>query len=113
MPDETRTPAEPSPVTVENFIRAGMVNAQARASVRTVLASMADDDAIMELGRRAIEKALVDIRDVRKSEFTRNNGLVIREKNGTASDVIRFGPETAVRIALKAIAEHLAKMEEP
>ncbi len=71
------------------------------------LGAVAEDDALLEIGRKAIEDALIDWRDARCSEFTRRNGLVIREKDGTESSVIRFGPETALRIGLRAIAEHL------
>jgi hypothetical protein len=34
----------------------------------------------------------------------RNNGLVIKERDGTDSTVIRFGPEDALKIGLRAIA---------
>lgn len=56
----------------------------------------------VELGRKAIEDALIEMRDSRM--FTvRGNGLVIREKDGAESGVIRFGPEVAIRIAIEAI----------
>ena len=38
---------------------------------------------------------------------TRANGCVVREKDGSDSSVIRFGPEVALKIGLKAISEHL------
>jgi hypothetical protein len=67
---------------------------------------------LLEIGRRAIEKELVEWRDSRLSEFLRGNGLVIREKDGTQSNIIRFGPETALYIGLKAIEAHLAPATE-
>jgi hypothetical protein len=70
---------------------------------------LAEDDALMEVGRKAIEDTLVEWRDSRLSEFTRGNGLVIREKDGSESSIIRMGPEAGVKIALKAIADHLEK----
>ncbi len=70
------------------------------------LMELADHDELLEVGRKAVEDALVECRDGRMSEL-RNNGLVIAEYDGTRSPVIRFGTETAVRIALKAIAEKL------
>jgi hypothetical protein len=72
---------------------------------------VADDDFLLEVARQAIEDALVDWRDDRLSELGRNNGLVIKERDGTSSDVIRFGAETAMRIGLKAIAEFLTTKE--
>jgi hypothetical protein len=62
---------------------------------------------LLEVGRRAIEDTLVSFRDARISVLNRNNGLVIRERNGTASDIIRLGPEDALRIGLKAIIKFL------
>ena len=72
------------------------------------LDSLANDDAMMEIARKAVEDVLIKWRDSRLSEI-RGNGLVIREKDGNPSTVIRFGPETAVRIALRAIAKELRK----
>lgn len=71
-----------------------------------VLKAIAGDDELLEVGRQAIEDALISMRDSRI--FTmRRNGLVCREKDGTPSAIIRFGPETAIRIGLLAIAKHL------
>lgn len=58
---------------------------------------------MLEIGRKAIEDVLIDWRDNRLSEFNRGNGLVIREKDGSDSDIIRFGPETALKIGCQAI----------
>ena len=60
---------------------------------------------LLEIGRKAIEDTLVEWRDNRLSEFTRGNGLVIKEKDGTDSSIIRFGPETALRIGLRAMEQ--------
>ena len=59
----------------------------------------------LEIGRKAIEDMLVEWRDSRLSEFNRGNGLVIREKDGRDSSIIRFGPETALRIGILAMKE--------
>jgi hypothetical protein len=64
---------------------------------------------LLEIGRKAIEDVLVEWRDSRLSEFTRGNGLVIREKDGKDSSMIRFGPETALRIGMKAIGQVYAE----
>jgi len=37
------------------------------------------------------------------SELGRRNGLVVAEKDGTPSDIVRFGMETAFAIAWKAM----------
>lgn len=71
------------------------------------LIEIAADDELLEIGRLAIEYALIDFRDERVFEFGRNNGLVIKEKDGTNSDIIRFGPETALKIGIVAIAAYL------
>jgi hypothetical protein len=74
---------------------------------RETLLAIAEDQSLLDVGRKAIEDVLITWRDGRLSELGRRNGLVIREKDGTASDVIRFGPEAALRIGLLAIAKHL------
>lgn len=71
------------------------------------LEKLADDDALMEIGRKEIEDVLISYRDSRISMLGRNSGLVVRERDGKDSTVIRLGPEDAVRIALRAIAKHL------
>lgn len=72
---------------------------------------VANDERLLEIGRQAVEATLIDWRDSRISEIGRANGLVIREKDGSESSVIRFGPEMALRIGLKAIAEELSRRE--
>ncbi len=79
------------------------------------LQQIIDDDRLLEIGRKAIEESLVDFRDSRLSVM-RNNGLVIRERDGTPSSVVRMGPELALRIGLRAIAESCKELpsdEEP
>ena len=71
------------------------------------LRQLAGDDALLEIGRKAIEDILIEWRDARLSEPMRGNGLVVREFNGDPSSIIRFGPEFAIKIALGAIADHL------
>jgi len=64
--------------------------------------ALTDED--YERGRQAIEDALIEMRDARMF-MVRGNGLVVREKDGTPSDIILMGPEMALRIGLRAIAE--------
>lgn len=74
-----------------------------------VLRQIADDNSLLEVGRKAIEDALIDWRNRRLSCLQRNNGLVIREADGGESSMIRHGPEYAMRIGIRAIADHLAR----
>ena len=78
-------------------------------SVRVALKKVSDDAQLLEVGRRAVEDSLIEWRDSRLSTFGRRNGLVICEKDGSPSSIIRFGVETALGIALLAISEHLEK----
>lgn len=71
------------------------------------LLSVAENEELLEIGRQAIEQRLVEWRDDRLSTPLRGNGLVIKEKDGSDSSIIRFGPETALKIGLKAIHNHL------
>lgn len=56
----------------------------------------------LEVARLAIEDTLVDFRDSRIF-VSRNNGLVIKERDGKDSSIIRLGSEDALRIGIKAI----------
>ena len=80
---------------------------QIPAIERAAMERVANDNKLLEVGRKAIEDTLIEWRDGRLSMFNRGNGLVIREKDGRDSHIIRFGPETALKIGLKAIAEAL------
>lgn len=74
----------------------------------TKLRELAENDLLMEVGRRAVEDQLVRLRDDRIS-ILRNNGMVIKERDSTPSNVIRLGTEMAVQTALKAIADFVEK----
>lgn len=65
----------------------------------------------LEVGRKAVEDALIDLRDRRISQPFRGNGLVVREADGKASTLIRMGLEEALPIALEAIEKHRARRE--
>lgn len=56
----------------------------------------------LEIGRRAVEDALIEMRDSRIF-LLRGNGLVVYEKNGEPSHIIRLGTEMALKIAIDAI----------
>ena len=72
------------------------------------LINLAENNKLLyDVARKAIEDELIEYRDARISLVGRNNGLVVREKDGTESSVIRLGPEMAVATALRALAKHL------
>lgn len=76
-----------------------------------VLREVAEDDRLLwEVARRAIEDELIEWRDNRMFVL-RNNGFVVKEQDGAPSEIIRFGPEVGVRIALKALADHFESAE--
>lgn len=72
------------------------------------LKDIAQNPELMEIARQAVENELVELRDSRIGILGRGNGLVIREKDGSDSSVIRLGLEHALSIGLEAVAEHLA-----
>ena len=97
------------------LVHGGLINplllAQAEISFKAGIREVVEpSDELLEIGRKAIEDVLIEWRDSRLSEFTRGNGLVIREKDGRNSTIIRFGPETALKIGLKAMRQ--AKLKE-
>lgn len=76
------------------------------------LEEVVKNDKLLEIGRKAIEDALVTMRNSRTSELFRNNGLVVKEPNGEDSHIIRFGPEVALQIGLKAIIDYFRSENE-
>lgn len=64
---------------------------------------------LLEVGRKAIEDVLVEWRNNRISEFNSGNGLVIRERDGRDSSIIRFRPDTALRIGIQAMWQAFLK----
>lgn len=71
----------------------------------------ADHDLIWNVARAAVEDLLIEMRDSRISMPARANGFVIREFDGSSSDIIRFGPEIGISHALKALADHFDSTE--
>lgn len=72
---------------------------------------LADDPGLMTAAHLKIESMLLDMRDSRVSNMSAN-GLVVREADGTPSDAIRIGTRWAVQIAVRAIADELARRAE-
>lgn len=69
-------------------------------------------DELLEIGRKAIEDALIERRDNCIFELNRANGLVVWDKDGSNSSMIRFGPETALKIGMKAIGQAIKEAKE-
>ena len=69
-----------------------------------IIADIINSPELLEVGRLAVEDAMVALRDNRVSVM-RNNGMVIKEYSGKNSDVIRMGTEDVLRIGLGAILE--------
>lgn len=59
----------------------------------------------LEHARKAVEDELIDWRDSGLF-MLRNNGLAVRNKDGSGSEIIRFGFEDGLRIAVK---DHIAR----
>lgn len=81
--------------------------------VARVLERMATDPDLLEVGRKAVEDALVEYRDNGISEVGCRNGFVIRHKDGASSDLIRFNTRTGLGIALRAMAVEVATTPSP
>ena len=77
-------------------------------TMKKELDKASENNQLLEIGRRAVEDALIDMRDSRMGMIGRGNGLVIREKDGSESSIIRIGTEQALAIGLKAMADSLA-----
>lgn len=75
--------------------------------------SPADDltDEEYEIGRKAVEDKLIEWRDQRISILGRHSGLVVNERDGKESIVIRFGFEEGMRIAVRAILKSREPIE--
>jgi hypothetical protein len=63
---------------------------------------LTDDD--YERARKKIEDILIEFRDDHISLPMRNNGLVVKEYDGTSSSVIRLGIVDALKIGLEELA---------
>lgn len=71
---------------------------------------LADDDLIWNVGRQAVEDQLVSMRDSNMFMLN-NNGLVIKNFDGTESSTIRMSTEMAIRFAIGAMADVLEKRD--
>ena len=74
-----------------------------------ILRGLAEDPKALYAAHIALEDELVMMRDSRMWLGMPANGLVIRERDGSESDIIRIGTREAVRRALVAIADFLER----
>lgn len=66
-------------------------------------------DELIERIRLKIEDELIDRRDSRIVILSRENGLVVREKDGTESSLIRMTTKEAIIIAITEYLWEVAK----
>lgn len=108
---QTEQVTEPTTEKIETDLTVGLFSStkipKQPVTLSDELVSVAMDATLLEVGRKAIETSLMEFRDLGISEMFRNNGLVIKGKDGAVSSIIRFGPETGLYVGLRAIAEHL------
>lgn len=83
------------------------------SNIAQKLRELADDKELLyNVPRRKIEDVLIELRDSGLSILGRNNGLVVKYKDGSSSDIIRMTIEDALRIGLLALAEEMDKEKE-
>lgn len=70
--------------------------------------TLADDEALVEAARKAIEDELIDWRDEGRFMLC-GNGFTVREKDGSPSEIIRFRTDLGFRIGLRALTAALTE----
>lgn len=82
-----------------------------RPDAATLLRQIADNPELMAAAHLAIEDYLVMLRDsgmlIGGLNSMPRNGFVIREKDGSPSEIIRMGTKSGIEMALMAIADHI------
>ena len=68
--------------------------------------ALVEDDALIEVMRKAVEDELVEWRDEMRF-MACGNGFSIRSREGEPSAIIRFRTDIGLRLALRALARHL------
>lgn len=72
-----------------------------------IIRGLAQDQFLLHIVHCRLEDMLIEMRDSRTSILPAANGLVVKEADGTPSDVIRLPTRMAVKFALEAIADYL------
>jgi hypothetical protein len=78
-----------------------------RGDIAAALQAVLDDPALIEAGRLEVEDTLVEFRDSAMWEGFHNNGLTIKNRDGSPSEIIRMGPAMGIGIALRGIIKKL------
>lgn len=85
------------------------VNALAASpELKAAMARQVVDVEALRVARRVLEDLLIGFRDARVSVISAGNGFVVREPDGTDSDVIRLSTVDGLRIGFQA---YLAALE--
>lgn len=88
-----------------------MSDAPIRPDAAALLRQIADDPELMRAAHLAIEDHLIMLRDsgmfLGSSAGLPANGFVVREEDGSPSEIIRMGTRPGIEMTLKAIADHL------
>lgn len=71
------------------------------------ISELLENPDLLEVARLAIENELISLRDSRIAILGRANGLVVKEKNGQDSHIIRMTIKVALEIGIKAIVNIL------
>lgn len=75
--------------------------------IAELLRNIADNPELMEAAHLAIEDHLVKMRDAGMFTGPHGNGFVVREEDGSPSEVIRMGTRPGIVMALNAIADRI------
>jgi hypothetical protein len=79
------------------------------------LRRLAEDPDTLKAVHLAIEDQLIDMRDSRMfmgyGGSLPANGLVVREADGSPSEIIRMGTRHAITAILRALADHVERAE--
>lgn len=92
-----------------------MTSAPLGPDAAALLRQIANDPDLMKAAHIAIEDHLIMLRDshmmIGSSAGMPANGFVVREKDGSFSEIIRLGTRPGVAMALEAIADHIEANE--
>lgn len=80
-----------------------------RGDIAAALQAVLDDALLIEAGRLEVENQLIEFRDDGMWEGFHNNGLVVKNRDGSESNLIRMGPAFGLRIALRGIIKELER----
>jgi hypothetical protein len=71
---------------------------------RALLRAISENSDLLTLAHLAVEDELADLRDRHMWVGIHGNGLVIKERDGNESSIIRLGTREGIRMALAALA---------